>query len=71
MERMQQKVAAAVARLASNKSCAVLLLRLNAVRRLADMCRDPRERNFSDTVLLAALAGQSLLQYLLTPNPTI
>ena len=61
LERMQQKVAAAVARLASNKSCAVLLLRLNAARRLADLCRNPRERNYSDTVLLASLAGRSLL----------
>lgn len=57
IERMQQKIAAALARLASNTSCASLLLRLNGVRRIIDLCRSPSERNHSDTVLLACLAG--------------
>lgn len=57
IERMQQKIAAALARLASNTSCASLLLRLNGVRRIIDLCRSPKERNHSDTVLLACLAG--------------
>jgi hypothetical protein len=55
---MQQKIAAALARLAVNKSCASLLLRLNGVRRMVDLCYKSSERNNSDTVLLACLAGE-------------
>lgn len=63
IERMQQKIAAALARLAVNKSCASLLLRLNGVRRMVDLCYNPSERNHSDTVLLACLAGEFILVF--------
>ena len=32
------------------------VLRLGGASRLVDLCRDPQERNFSDAVLVAALA---------------
>lgn len=57
VERIQQKVAAALARLGSNKSCAALLQRLNGLNRLVELCKRPEERNYSDTVLLACLAA--------------
>lgn len=57
IERIQQKVSAAMARLASNKSAASLLVRLNGVARLVNLCRNASERNYSDTVLLASLAA--------------
>ncbi|RWS26086.1 inscuteable-like protein, partial [Leptotrombidium deliense] len=57
IERMQQKVAAALARLGNQRSVATLIFRLNGVHRLVQLCKDPKERNFSDTVLLASLAA--------------
>lgn len=57
IERIQQKVSAAMARLACNKSAASLLVRLNGVGRLVNLCRNASERNYSDTVLLASLAA--------------
>ncbi|KAI1301482.1 Protein inscuteable -like protein [Halotydeus destructor] len=57
VERIQQKVAAALARLGSHRSCASLLHKLNGIQRLVQLCKEPQQRNFSDTVLLAALAA--------------
>lgn len=57
VERIQQKTAAALARLGTHKSCAKLLERLNGIQRLVELCKIPKLRNYSDTVLLAALAA--------------
>ncbi|RWS14660.1 inscuteable-like protein, partial [Dinothrombium tinctorium] len=57
IERIQQKIAVALARLGAHKNVAVLIYRLNGVRRLYELCKDAKERNFSDTVLLASLAA--------------
>lgn len=57
IERIQQKVAAAFARLASNRSCASLIHRLGGLERLVMLIREPPFRNFSETVLIASLAA--------------
>lgn len=57
IERIQQKVSVALARLGSHKSVAKLIFKLNGVHRLIHLCKDAKERNFSDTVLLASIAA--------------
>jgi hypothetical protein len=57
IERIQQKVSVALARLGSHKSAAKLIYKLNGVQRLVQLCKDAKERNFSDTVLLACIAA--------------
>lgn len=55
--RIQQKVAVAIARLAAHKSTAKIIFKLNGVHRLVHLCQDARQRNYSDTVLLACIAA--------------
>ena len=55
MERIQQKCCVCLARLANDRSIARLIERLNGVQRLVQMIKDAKERNFSDSVLLAAI----------------
>ncbi|KAJ6224551.1 hypothetical protein RDWZM_003096 [Blomia tropicalis] len=55
--RIQQKIAVALARLSTHKSTAKIIHRLNGVKRLVQWCKQPRERNYSDTVLLASIAA--------------
>lgn len=55
IERIQQKVATALTRLAANKYVASLIYRLDGCHRLVQLCKDSKERNYSDTVLVACL----------------
>jgi len=55
IERIQQKCCVCLARLANDKPVAKLIARLNGVHRLVELCKEAKERNFSDTVLLAAI----------------
>ena len=55
IERIQQKCCVCLARLSNDKSIARLVDRLNGVQRLVQLCKEAKERNFSDTVLLAAI----------------
>ena len=55
--RVQQKIAVAVARLATNRSCAKIILKLGGIAKLVRLCKCPAERAHSDTVLLAAIAA--------------
>lgn len=55
--RIQQKVAVALARLGSHRSTAKIIVRLKGVARLVQLCKEPRERNYNNTVLLAAIAA--------------
>lgn len=55
--RVQQKIAVAVARLATNRSCAKIILKLGGIAKLVRLCKNPSERAHSDTVLLAAIAA--------------
>ncbi|KPM09282.1 inscuteable-like protein [Sarcoptes scabiei] len=57
MERIQQKIAVALARLGTHKSVAKIIYRLNGVERLIQICKSPKERNYNDTVLLASIAA--------------
>ena len=55
IERIQQKCCVCLARLSNDRSIARLIDRLNGVQRLIQLCKEAKERNFSDTVLLAAI----------------
>ncbi|OTF74081.1 inscuteable-like protein, partial [Euroglyphus maynei] len=57
IERIQQKIAVALARLGNHKSTAKIIYKLNGVSRLIQLCKEPKERNYSDTVLLASIAA--------------
>lgn len=57
VERIQQKIAVALARLGTHKSTAKIIYKLNGVSRLIQLCKEPKERNYSDTVLLASIAA--------------
>ncbi|XP_064489656.1 protein inscuteable homolog isoform X2 [Ornithodoros turicata] len=56
-ERVQQKSAIALARLCSDRSTAERVLQLQGVQRLVRLCKDPKERNNSNSVLVACLAA--------------
>ncbi|PAA78314.1 hypothetical protein BOX15_Mlig003374g1 [Macrostomum lignano] len=56
-ERLQQKAAIALGRLARDASAAQIVVELTGANRLAQLCRRPEERNNSDAVLVAALAA--------------
>ncbi|PAA65660.1 hypothetical protein BOX15_Mlig024782g2 [Macrostomum lignano] len=56
-ERLQQKAAIALGRLARDASAAQIVVELAGANRLAQLCRRPEERNNSDAVLVAALAA--------------
>ncbi|XP_054159612.1 protein inscuteable homolog [Oppia nitens] len=63
LERIQQKVSVAIARLANSASVTQIFFRLNAVKRLIDLCKIPEERNFNDNVLIACMAALKSLKY--------
>lgn len=67
--RIQQKIAVALARLGTNKSCAKIILKLNGVEKLVHLCKNPRERNNSDTVLLASIAALKRLSQSIGRSP--
>ncbi|XP_054158907.1 protein inscuteable homolog [Oppia nitens] len=55
VERIQQKCCVCLSRLANDRTIGRLIARLNGVHRLTELCKLAKERNFSDTVLLAAI----------------
>ncbi|CAM1294969.1 INSC (predicted) [Pycnogonum litorale] len=72
-ERVQQKSAIAIARLTSEPDAAENVAKLQGIQRLVRLCKDEKERNCSDSVLIACLAalrkvtaksGQDLLKEL-------
>ncbi|KAG1661807.1 Protein inscuteable [Nymphon striatum] len=56
-ERVQQKSAIAIARLCSEQEAAISVSKLQGIQRLVRLCKDEKERNCSDSVLLACLAA--------------
>nr|CAD7461562.1 unnamed protein product [Timema tahoe] len=56
-ERVQQKSAIAISRLCSDPVVAAQVVELQGVSRLVKLCKDKRERNHSDGVLVACLAA--------------
>ena len=57
LTRIKQKIAVALARLGAHKSTSKIIYKLDGVAKLVQLCKDPRERNYSDTVLLASIAA--------------
>ncbi|XP_035662613.1 protein inscuteable homolog isoform X3 [Branchiostoma floridae] len=55
-ERVQQKAAIALARLCKDVITAGVVKQLKGLQRLVELCRKPKERNYSDSVLVACLA---------------
>ncbi|XP_019621026.1 PREDICTED: protein inscuteable homolog [Branchiostoma belcheri] len=55
-ERVQQKSAIALARLCKDVITAGVVKQLKGLQRLVELCRKPKERNYSDSVLVACLA---------------
>lgn len=70
IERIQQKVATALTRLASNQNVAGLIYELKGCQRLVQICKEPRERNYSETVLIASLIALRRLCSMLKPETT-
>ncbi|XP_025018509.1 protein inscuteable homolog isoform X1 [Tetranychus urticae] len=68
IERIQQKVSTALTRLASNQNVAGLIYELKGCHRLVQICKEPRERNFSETVLIASLIALRRLCSMLKPE---
>ncbi|KAL4233063.1 hypothetical protein ACF0H5_007749 [Mactra antiquata] len=56
-ERLQQKAAIALTRLCKDENTAQVIVDLQGVPRLVQLCRDIDERNNSDAVLVASLAA--------------
>lgn len=56
-ERVLQKSAIALARLCSCSSTAGMVLQMQVVQRLVRLCKEPKERNSSNSVLVACLAA--------------
>ncbi|CAG0924116.1 unnamed protein product [Notodromas monacha] len=56
-ERVQQKSAIALSRLCSETDVAKKVVHMGVVARLVQLCRDERERNQSDAVLIGCLAA--------------
>ena len=57
LERIQQKAVVAIARLTFNSSVTQVLFRLNVIQRLIQLCKEPKQRNFSEGVLMASIAA--------------
>ena len=55
-ERVQKKSAIALSRLCNDAQVCYDVIRSGGADRLVELCRDPSERNYSDAVLVAALA---------------
>lgn len=56
-EQIQQKAAIALARLCSDKVIVNAIADMNGVQRIVQLCKDKKERNNSDSVLVACLAA--------------
>ncbi|KFM76996.1 Protein inscuteable-like protein, partial [Stegodyphus mimosarum] len=56
-ERIQQKAAIALARLCSNPDTSNIVAEMQGIQRLVKLCKDRKERNDSDSVLVACLAA--------------
>ncbi|XP_022110014.1 protein inscuteable homolog isoform X2 [Acanthaster planci] len=67
-EKVHQKGAIALARLARDQDSAELILDLEAIPRLVELCCNRRERNDSEPVLVACLAALRKLHSLLGPS---
>lgn len=67
--RIQQKIAVAIARLASNKSTARIIHRLHGVAKLVQLCKDSKMRLHSDTVLLASIAALKRISHSIGREP--
>lgn len=57
-ERVLQKAAIAISRFCREPKYSILLVELGVIPRLSNLCRDPNERNNSDSVLVACLVSQ-------------
>ncbi|OQR66242.1 protein inscuteable-like [Tropilaelaps mercedesae] len=55
-ERIQQKSAIALARLCTSPSVTERVIQMQGVHRLVTLCKEPKERNNADSVLVACLA---------------
>lgn len=67
--RIQQKIAVALARLGGHRSTAKIVYKLNGLNKLVQLCKDAKQRHFSDTVLLASLAAIKRLAQSLGRTP--
>ncbi|GIX78700.1 protein inscuteable homolog [Caerostris extrusa] len=56
-ERIQQKAAIALARLCTNPDTSNTVAEMQGIQRLVKLCKDKKERNDSDSVLVACLAA--------------
>ncbi|XP_054719283.1 uncharacterized protein LOC129228623 [Uloborus diversus] len=56
-ERIQQKAAIALARLCTNPETSNVVADMQGIQRLVKLCKDRKERNDSDSVLVACLAA--------------
>lgn len=56
-ERIQQKSAIALARLCTSAMVAERVIQMQGVHRLVALCKEPKERNNADSVLVACLAA--------------
>ncbi|CAL1262284.1 unnamed protein product, partial [Larinioides sclopetarius] len=56
-ERIQQKAAIALARLCCNQETCNVVAEMQGIQRLVKLCKDRKERNDSDSVLVACLAA--------------
>ncbi|GBM76927.1 Protein inscuteable [Araneus ventricosus] len=56
-ERIQQKAAIALARLCCNPETCNVVAEMQGIQRLVKLCKDRKERNDSDSVLVACLAA--------------
>lgn len=56
-EQIQQKAAIALARLCSDQAIVNAIADMNGVQRIVQLCKDKKERNNSDSVLVACLAA--------------
>ncbi|XP_067139380.1 protein inscuteable homolog [Centruroides vittatus] len=56
-ERILQKSAIAISRLSSYKDISSIIIEMQGIHRLVRLCKDRKERNDSDTVLIACLAA--------------
>ncbi|XP_071791430.1 protein inscuteable homolog isoform X1 [Asterias amurensis] len=67
-EKVLQKAAIALARLARDQTSAEHILDLEAIPRLVELCSNRRERNDSEPVLVACLAALRRLHSILGPS---
>ena len=56
-ERVQQKSAIAISRFSKETKYALILMDLNVIQRLSELCRNLNARNNSDSVLIASIVS--------------